>query len=510
MENRTTATTKNIICGIISKVVSLVLVFASRTIFIYFLNKELLGVNSLYAEILSMLSLAELGFGTAFTFAMYKPISDNDEEKIIQLLTMFKKVYNRMAIIVLALGLSLIPVLQYIVKGAEIITLNQLRIYYTMFLLNTVTAYFVNYKTTYVNARMESYVITNIEMVTNSIIIVAQCLSLIVFRDYLIYLAIHTVFLIISRVIISIYLDSKYPILRKYSNKLLDTSEKNVIYNEVKGLALQNFAGVAIHSTDNLLISMCSGLGIVGVGLVSNYNTLIVAVTSFVITLMTSLTPGFGNLIASSSQDHYRKCFYEVNFYDFWIYGFCSIAFFLLIPPFIQLWIGADYLIDTWSFLLIIINVYLQGQSTVYNSARIAKGNFNLDKWVSVCQAFINLIVSIVCAKLFGLIGIYIGTIASRLFFVILRPIKTYKFLYGHSCKEYFSTFTRYVAITLIAGVATYIPVTAVLHSQVNILTFIVSCLFVAVIPNVIFFLIFRKSDYLKILICRIRKLVKK
>lgn len=508
--NRTRATTKNMFWGIVSKVVSLILSFGSRTIFIHYLGKEMLGVNSLYTEVLSMLSLAELGFGTAFTFSMYKPIADRDDERIRQLLGLFKFVYHIIAVVVLALGLILTPFLQYIVKGADSLNIQQLRLYFVLFLLNTVINYLVQYKTTFVNACMQSYVVSNIEMATNTAVLVSQCIIIIVFKNYFLYLLINTVMLIFSRFAIALYLNVKYPILNQKPKKNLPKSERKKIYKDVKGLALQNFAGVAIHSTDNLIISMVSGLGVIGVGLVSNYNTLITSVTGFITIVLGTLTPGFGNLVASSSQQRYKECFDEVNFYDFWIYGFCSIAFFVLIPPFIVLWIGEEYLIDTIPFLLIVMNVYLLGQSVIYNNARIAKGNYNLDKWISVAQALINLVVSIVAAKILGLTGVYIGTIASRLFYVVARPAKTYRFLYGCSVLEYYKNFIMFLLATIFAGSVTYLMSLRVFADGISVFTFIIACIIVAIIPNLTFLLLFYKTQYIKLFVKRLSSIVRR
>lgn len=508
MENRTKAATKNMAWGITSKVISLVLLFGSRTLFIYFLGKEYLGINSLYTEVLNMLSLAELGFGSAFTFAMYKPIAGNDEEKIRQLITLFRKVYNIVAATVAAIGLGLLPFLQYIVKGADSLSLTQLRIYFVIFLANTVINYFVQYKTTYVNARMQSYVVTNIEMITNFVVVSVQCIAILLFKNYLVYLLVHTSLLIASRFLISIYLNKKYPILTEHPSTPLPNEDKRHIYKEVGGLALQNFASVAIYSTDNLIISMVSGLGIIAVGLVSNYNTLINSVTAFITIILSALTPGFGNLVASSSQKHYKEVFDEVNFYDFWIYGFCSIAFLVLIPPFITLWLGDDFLIDSAPFFLIILNVYIRGQSGVYTNARNAKGNFNLDKWVSVVEAIINLIVSIICAKAWGLVGVYVGTIISTLFYAIAKPIKTYRFLYGESVRGYFADFLKYLVITVVAGVATYFVSTKIFALGVSISTFLLACIVVVLIPNGVFYIIFRKTRHMEQMINRVVRIV--
>ena len=510
MENinkgRTKKTYKNMIFGIISRIISLILSFVSRTVFIYYLGKEYLGINGLYTEILNIISVAELGFGTTFTFFLYKPVSENNEEKIKQLVQLLKKIYNYIALIIATIGLLIIPFLPYIIKGAESLEYRDLILYYLFFLINTVINYFVTYKYVFINARMENYYVTILEIITNFIIIVFQFLAIIIFKNYYAYLIIRTFFLVISKIFISIYINKLYPILKEKSNKQIESKDKKIIFKEVRSLALQNISSVAIHSTDNILISMLSGLGIIGVGLVSNYNLIITSVTSFITIILTALTPVFGNIVAISSQDHYREIFYEANFLDFWLYGFVSIAFFILIPPFITLWIGADYLIDNVSFFLIIINCYLQGQSTIYNNARMAKGSYFKDKWVSLIQAILNLLISIIAAKKFGLVGIYIGTIVSRLFFFIVRPIKTYKFLFGNSSKEYFLCSLKYFLIVIFAGFITFI-ITNLILKQLTIFTFILATFVTALLPNIIIFIFNFKSINFRNLIKRIKLL---
>ena len=493
---RTNAVIKNSLWGVISKVVNMILGFVSRTIFIYYLGVTYLGINGLYTEILAMLSLTELGFGTALIVAMYKPVAENDREKILQLLVFYKRVYRIIAITIAGVGLALLPVLQYIVKGADGLALSNLRLYFLFYLANTVIGYFVSYKFSYVNALQKGYIVTGISLVVNVITIVIQSISIVLTRNFIVYVSIQTAILLIANVFKIIYLNRKFPILREKPKRELTKDERAPIYREVKGLALQQFSSVAIHSTDNIIISALTGLGVAAVGLISNYTLLISSVLGFVVILFNSLVASFGNLVATSTTDHYRRTFLDLNLVNFWLYGFCSIAFFVLVPPFIMLWIGESYLVDNTSFVLIILNCYLQGQSTIYNNVRISKGNFNKDKWISFAQALINLVISVIGAHYLGLVGVYIGTIASRAFFVVARPIATYRFMTDKSPWDYFSRFIKYFGATVFAGAVTYFVCSYVL-ATVNIWTFILAAVVVAALPNVIFLaLFFRDAEF--------------
>ncbi len=482
--SRTVNAIKNAGFGILSKILNMVFAFIARTAFINILGTTYLGVSGLFTEVLSLLSVAELGFGSAMTFSMYKPVAENDEKKTIQLLEFYKKVYRIIALVIAVLGLSLIPILPRVVKGADWLSRSELTIYFIIYLFNTIIGYFVSYKFTYLNALQKNYIHTNIDTIIVIISHIIQILVLFMFEDFLLFICANSLILLISRFCIVFYLHNKYAILKAKPDSPLSKYEKGTIYKEVKGLALHQFAGAAVHSTDNILIS--SMINVVTVGLVSNYTMLINSVLSFVVILFNSVTSGFGNLVVASTRDNYRKVFKEINFINFWIYGFCCIAFWILTPPFIVIWLGVDKLIDSGAFALIIINCYLQGQSTAYSNARIAKGDFNKDKWWAVVQALVNLIVSIVCAAKFGLIGIYIGTIVSRLIYVIFRPYSTYSFLFGESCWCYYKKLIKYFMQFMIAAILTTIATQKIL-ATVTVLSFFEAMLIVAVIPNLTF-----------------------
>ena len=326
---------------------------------------------------------------------------------------------------------------------------------------------------------------------------------IVIFKNFLIYLLTHSFLGLLSKVFIARYLDKKYPILKEKPIVPLSKEEKQPIFNEVKGLILHQFSNVAVHQTDNLIISSLTDMGVVAVGFVSNYNLLITSVLGFVEQIFNSITSGFGNLAAQSTKKHFKEVFLTANFINFWLYGFCSIAFFVLIPPFITLWIGSSRLIDPISFLLIVVNCYLQGQCTIYNNARVAVGNFNKDKWWSFIQAIVNLVVSIVCAKALGLVGVYIGTVTSRMVLVIFRPYATYSMMFEESSKEYYALLIKYFLTTVIVGAVTY-ALTYKLLASVTIVKFIISVFIVGIVPNLIFLAMYFRTHVFKDVLHRI------
>lgn len=490
---RTQYAIKNTKYGILSKLCNLLLSFASRTVFVRILGNTYLGVNGLYSEILSLLSFAELGFGAAMTFAMYKPVAEQDHERVVKLLDFYKKIYRIIAFVIAGLGLSLVPFLHKIVKGADWLTIRELRLYFLIFLFNTVVGYFVTYKYSYLNALQRNYIQTNISTIVSAVNSVAQITVILTTRNFLAYLLINSAVLTISRFVICIYLNKHFPILKEKPTVPLSKNEQQPIFKEVRGLAVHQFSSVAVHSTDNILISTLTEAGVVAVGYISNYSLLINSVLGFVTIIFGSVTSGFGNMAAIESPSRFCRVFKQINFAGFWIYGFCTIAFWILIPPFITLWIGADKLIDEVSFALIILNTYLVGQSGVYNNARIAKGDFGRDKNWALAQALVNLIVSIIAAKKLGLVGIYVGTIVSRLVYVLFRPFSTYRFLFEKSSAEYYQAFVKYLFWTILAAIVTRLC-TNYIFEVVSIKRFIIATIVVAVLPNAIFLILSHRT----------------
>ena len=424
---------------------------------------------------------------------MYSPVALNEHDKVVQLLDFYKTIYRIIAGLIFVLGIVIVPFLPYIIKGADWLTVNELRIYFLIFLFNTVVSYFVTYKFSYTNALQKNYLTTNFNTIISLVSSGAQILVLVFTKSFLAYLLINSAILLVSRIFITLYLNRRFPILKEKPKIKLSKHEKRPIYNEVKGLVVHQFGSIAIHSTDNIIISAFTGMGVVAVGLISNYSLIMSSVLGFVTILFSSVTSGFGNLVATSGEEHFHNVFKDINFANFWVYGFCSVVFFFLIPPFIDLWIGNENRIDTISFILIVINFYLQGQSTIYNNARIAKGNFGKDKWWSLLQALVNLVVSVVGAYFLGLVGVYIGTVVSRLVFVISRPYSTYRFLFNHSCLEYYKRLALYFLSVVLATASTFF-ITSLILTEVTIIRFAISVLIVIVVPNSIFFLMFFRT----------------
>lgn len=500
-ESRTYNVKKNIFYGYASTIITSLFAIICRTVFVYTLGARYLGVSGLFTNILGVLSFSELGIGSAIVFALYKPIADEDSEMVKSLLLLYKKAYRVIAIVVVAIGLAIIPFLRYMVNTD--IPMSEINIFYLIFLFNTVSSYFVSYKTSYVTAIQKEYILsvtTTIGTITTNII---QIIFLLVGGQYLGYLIIAALVGLIQKIVTVIYLNKKYPILVEKNVKPLGKDVKSGIWKNVRALIIHKIGDVSVHQTDNIIIS--SFVSTTAVGLISNYTVLNSLIASFTNKFFSSFTASFGNMIAKESVETQRHIFDVYDLLGFWIYGFVMIAFITLSQPFITLWLGKELLVDNVTMILYFVSLYLAGLTFIPYNFKVAAGKFNEDKWVAFVQAIVNLVVSIVVVKAIGLPGIYVGTIVSRMIVLIVRPCIVFKYILNTSCVRYFIHLVLRSALAFCLCAVLW-RIEGLIMSQITIARFVLMCIVTLLVPNAVFLLIFGKTEAFKDIISRLRR----
>lgn len=497
---------KNIFFGYISNFIILVMGFCQRKVFIMALGRTLLSVNTLYTDILSMLSLAELGIGTALNYSLYKPVAERNYEKIKSYMRLYKKAYLTIAGVIAVVGLALTPFLQYIIKEGDRgdISVRDLTVYYLIFLFNTVSSYFVAYKYSLVNAEQRSYIQTNIATITKIVTVLAQIVILLTTENFLLFLLTQAAIELIQKIFVSLYFNRLYPYLRDKKVQKLEKTETDIVVTKSKALMFHKIGDVARLQTDSIIITTCINAD--WVGLVGNYNLVINYAANFVNVIFNSVISGFGNLVATESKEKQYSVFKVYRFFACWLYGFAAVGFWLLLTPFIT----GLYLDESWRLAqpilsLILIDFYFKGGRTVLLNFKIAAGVFEQDKFLPLIQGGINLVISIAGARYIGLAGIYIGTVVSGILANLIRPVIVYRDCFARSAWDYFKDSFKYISVILIILVL-LIPVKNLLLAQVNILTFILMAIIITIMYNLIFLFVFRRTEEFKYLWSILRK----
>ena len=295
MSSRLKMTARNAFWSYFSMFVSFGLQFISRTVFIYCLGEEYLGINGLFSNVLGVLSFAELGIGTAINFCLYKPVAENNIEKIKSYMWYYKWAYRTIAVIITIIGLALIPFLNVLVKDPG--NVGNIVIYYLIYLFNTVTTYFVSYKYSLVNAEQKNYIYTNVNLIISISTIIIQVIALVIWKNFLIYLLVAAIFGVFQKIFICIYFNRLYPYLKEKNIEKLTKQEKSILITKIKALVIHKIGDVSVHQTDNIIVSAFVSTKMVG--LLSNYNLFISTVSSCINVLFNSVTGSLGNLVAT-------------------------------------------------------------------------------------------------------------------------------------------------------------------------------------------------------------------
>lgn len=494
---------KNIFFGYIGNIVVTILGFVLRTVFIYKLGKTLLGVNGLYTNILSVLSLADLGLGTAMNFSLYDPVAKKDYKRITIYMSLFKKAYRYIAAVVAIIGLSLVPVLQYIIKDPGNIGIGELRIYYVIYLVNIVSTYFVAYKYSLVNAEQKGYIQTNILTITKFVTVSLQIIVLLFGSGFLVYLLMQMFVELAQKLFVSIYLDRRYPcLLAKPEGELPEKDKKEIVKN-VKALLLHKIGDIARFQTDNIIISAFISISIVGV--VDNYVLVTTSISGFVNILFNSVLASLGNLIATESKEKQYQVFKAYRFMGAWIYGFSAVGYFVLLTPLISLLWGDDFALGTVVVSMFLLDYYFKGFRIVLTNFKSAAGIFDEDKYIALIQGAINLVISITLVQKLGLIGVYIGTVVSGLLANIVKPSIIYKKCFNKKVSEYYRDSFVYILISTLA-IAIILGLNALIATY-TWLGFFIMVILITIVFNGLFILVFHRTEEFRYIIKKVKQM---
>ena len=489
---RVQSAAKNIAFGYIGNLTTQLLGFILRTVFINYLGDTLNGINDLYTGILSVLSLAELGVGTALNYSLYGPVARKDYEKIKSYMQLYKKAYRVIGLVIAVIGLAISPFLPYLVKQPQGVSVRDLTLYYFIFLFNTVSTYFVAYKYSLAYAEQKNYIQTNTITITKMITVTLQIAVIVTTRNFYLYLLTAAAVELIQKIFISWYLNRLYPYLKDKNVKKLSKEETGEVVTKTKALVFHKVGDVARLQTDSMIIS--AFINVTLVGFVGNYNMILNSVANFVNIIFNSVLSSFGNLIATESKEKQYSVFKVYRFFACWIYGFSAVGFFLLLTPFIVIWQGPEKVLAAGAVACILIDYYFKGDRIVLSNFKTAAGVFEQDKYLALIQGVVNLILSIVLVQKIGLVGIYIGTIVSGLIANITKPFIIYKVCFEKSVKTYFLDSVKYLAVlggilVLLTGIKQFVML------QVTVLSFILMFVVICVVFNGIFLLLFGRTQ---------------
>lgn len=488
---RTKKAITNSIISILMCSINIITGFVFQKIFILTLGSEYLGLNGLFVNILSILSVIELGFGNAIIYHLYKPLAEKNKKEISSLVKFYKKTYNIIAVIIFLLGITAMIFLKNIVGETHIE--ENLYVLYFLVLLDVVVSYLLTYKRSILYANQETYIINIVHIGYIVTLNLTGIILLLLLKSYTLYLLLKIIFRALENIIITGIVNKKYSFLLTEETEVLAEEVKKDIYEKVKGLLFHKIGGSIIYGTDNIIISKM--FGVITVGLYSNYYLIISSIQSLLYQIFSSITSSVGNLLLDNDEYKSYKTYMNMLFINSWLFGFCGICILCLTEPFIKIWIGSDYILPFFVLIILVINFYVQGMRRTSNTFKEAAGIFYEDRFVPLIESVVNLIASIVFAKILGLGGIFLGTIISSLIlFLYSYPVLVFNKLFNKSYLEYIKIHLNFFLITILVACVSYYAVSLIsIEDKIfELLMKIIGC---CIVPNFLFIIIFFKTD---------------
>lgn len=441
---RTEYSMRNTSVALVSRITAIVMGYLLRVVFTHTLSESYVGLNGLFIDIISVLSLSEMGISTAITFALYRPIAEGDIEKQKSLMLLYRRFYRGVVAGVAVLGLALIPFMRLLIKDYS--DIDHLILIYLLYLANTVCSYLLVYKKTLLDAQQKMYIGVFYQTLSWVIMDILKIIVLLVWKNFILFLAIEIVTTLACNFCISRAADRRNPYLRDKDIKALPMEEKKEIFSNIRAMMMHKAGAVIVNNTDNLMLS--AFVGLLSVGSYSNYYLLLGSVKQILNQVYQGITASVGNLGVMEDEKRVKRVFEAAVFIGQWMYGVAFICLFELLNPFVEISFGKQFLFSGEIMFVLCLNFYLNGLRNAALTFRDSMGLFWHDRYKAILEAGLNIVFSLVLVNYMGTIGVFLGTLFSMLLSSCwIEPYILYKYGFKCSCKGYFLRQGLYIAV---------------------------------------------------------------
>jgi O-antigen/teichoic acid export membrane protein len=484
----------NIIIIVINYLVITIIGLFIRKAFLSSLGIEYVGLDEVFANILSFLSLVELGIGPAITYRLYKPLAENDYKEITILLLIYKKFYKIVAIVITLIGIILSFFIPIIIKNTSLDS-TYIVLCYLLFMASSVASYGFAHKRSLLLADQKEYVAVKVDIIFNITVFVIKLIALYYTKNYMLILIINIFRVISSNFIVAYLCNQRYPYIKDISfiskKDFLDKAKDMTI--DIKYILLHKIAGYIYSSTDAIVIS--SYMSVVSVGLLSSYKMIAAVISNLFMQCSSAIQSSIGNLIHKEKDKSLVILnLKKLSYIYFTILNFMVTSFLCLIDPFITIWLGKEYLLHFNIVILICINMYIYSFHQPIANIYTVTGLFKQDKITAPFAAIVNIIVSVLMVKQFGLVGVYIGTILGSLIYVVGRTYLVYKYYFERSPLPYVIDMIKYLIVAMLCSGSTYFFINLFLRDN-SIELFLIKMVLCLLFPNVVNIVLYHNSD---------------
>ena len=475
------------------KIYRAVFPFIMRTVMLHTIGIGYLGLNGLFASVLQILSIGELGISGAIVYSMYEPAAKNDTKRLCALLRLYRILYAVIGASVFVLGAAMIPILPRIVSDEVPPDIN-IYILYVMYLVSTALSYSAfSYRSSILEVYQRNHVINRINLVTMTVQFGLQILFLLIFKNYYVYILTQFSVQLVNQVIVYLKVRKLYPNL-KPEGKIEKQMVTNIV-TKVKGLFFGKISGIILNASDTVVIS--SFLGLTVLAIYQNYFFILSAIIGFISSMLSGSMAGIGNSLVTETKDKNYNDFRRFTFIISGIVCVCTNCFLVLFQPFMKIWMGEDKMLSMGLVIWFCLYFFIFEYNQLFNLYKDAAGLWYEDRFRPLVTALANLSMNLFFVRYIGLYGIIASTVLSILFIGmpwLLRNL--FRLLFKRGITGYLAELVKYIAVTVTScGISWFIT------SRINIDGFLGLFLYAAVavaVPLSMYILLFRKNEYFK------------
>lgn len=433
--------------------INLVLQFFSRKIFLDYLGAELLGLNTTAQNLLQFLNLAESGIGAAVAFALYKPLSQNNRQEIIDIVSLQGWFYRWVGLFVIAGSIVLMAFFPWIFAKAEVPLIYAYGTFIA-FLISALLGYFINYKMIVLSADQKEYKIT---IETQSIKVIKVLFQMLVIwklsHGYVWWIILEVLGAIMISIRLNYRVKREYPWLRTDITKGEELkTQYSFVLTKTRQLIFHKVGGFVLWQTTPLIVYAFTTLSVVAI--YGNYVLILGGCLLLVDALSRGLNASVGNLVANGDKEIIKNVFWQLLTVRLFFAGFICTGFFLLSESFVELWVGKEYVMPTLPMIALLLVYFIQ-MSRTCDIFLAAYGLFQ-DIWAPVVESISSIVLSILFGYLWGITGIFIGTLISQLVIVnSWRPYFLYKCAFRENISEYVMLYTKKLFMVLFLSCST-------------------------------------------------------
>lgn len=471
-----------------------------RKLFTENLSVELLGLEGLFSNIVSILSLAELGVSSVINYSLYKALAEDDRNEINILMNIYRYMYRIIGCFILFVSIILYFALPFIINDNNL-PWQYVELVYFIQIATVLSTYFIAYKRTLFTADQKDYICIKLDTVCKTVSNLVRVVAIVYYQSYVLYALTALFFNILANLIITYKVNKTYNFIKPIKVNIDDMRSRN-FFKDIKNFMIHKIAYILYGGADSIIVTAFLGLQIAG--LMANYLLIHTGIYTIMYKCFQGIVPSLGNLVYSESNEKSFKVYKTLDFLYTLFGAYICCMYILFFQKFILLFFGKEFLLPESYVWLLALNVFFAMQFENACNYRNTYGSFEKDRLYMVLSAVSKVVIAMLLIKEYGIAGLMIGTIAGLAFIIYGRIIIAFKYILNQSISKYLFRHLIYSAI-IVMEILSIRQVIAFIDMPLSytslILEGILATVFMIVVNVIIFYKTEEFRDLLKYLV---------